>query len=143
MMSGTAPRLLLRAAEAGAAPLSRIIERNCPRVRLGMTSVVPYAPSAPVLRNLQGCGRGTGSCDPGLEQETMASVGNRPSSGHLHSRPGSRDLEGIGKWSVRSAGVSGGSAGLESGIRGLRIVNRLAAGSGVEPLPDGKLLRRI
>ena len=40
-------------------------------------------------------------------------------------------------------GISGGSAGLEPGIRGLGIMNRIAAGSGVEPLPDGKLLRRI
>ena len=41
------------------------------------------------------------------------------------------------------AGISGGSAGLEPGIRGLRIMNGIAAGSGVEPLPDGKPLRRI
>ena len=39
--------------------------------------------------------------------------------------------------------ISGGSAGLEPGIRGLGIMNRIAAGSGVEPLPDGKPLRRI
>ena len=39
-------------------------------------------------------------------------------------------------------GISGGSVGLESGIRGLRIGNRLA-GSRVDPLPDGKPLRRI
>ena len=100
MMSGTAPRLLLRAAEAARRHFRAIIERKCPRVRLGMTSVVPYAPSAPMLRNLQGAAAVQGAAtrsrtgDDGVGRES-------PESGYLHSRPGNPDLEGIGKWSVR------------------------------------------